>query len=332
MDRMLTGITPSGSIHLGNYVGCIESALSAQSDDMEHLYFIADNHSLIKLQDAQLRQQYIYEVAATWLACGLDPTNTLFYRQSAVPEIMELNWILNTVAAKGLLNRAHAYKDRVAKNEGDNQDPDYGITMGLFCYPVLMAADILAFNARYIPVGKDQVQHLEIARDIAARFNHIYQTEMFVLPEAVVDKNTESIVGLDGRKMSKSYHNTIPLFTTTKKLRKQIMKIVTNSQLPGEPKDPASCNIFNLYQVFATPEEVAALEQAYQAGIGWGEAKERLYQCIEARLAQPRERYFALIEDHAYIDQCLAEGAARARAIAAPILAQVKQKVGLSAA
>ena len=324
--RILTGITPSGTPHIGNYVGAIKPSVENQTGNS--LYFIADLHSLVKLQDAKVRQQYIYEIAASWLALGLDPNKTIFYRQSHVPEIVELNWILSTVAGKGLLNRAHAYKDVVAKNIQDNLDPDAAISMGLFCYPVLMSADILAFNANTVPVGKDQIQHIEIARDIATRFNHVYG-EVFVLPEAHVDEAVQTLPGLDGRKMSKSYDNTIPIFLPSKALRKRIMQIVTNSQLPEEPKSTENCTVFALYRAFATPEQTTEIAKRYASGIGWGEAKQQLFELLDGLLTEPRQRYDALMADTRQIEVLLHQGAERAREIAKPILNQVRRVVGL---
>jgi tryptophanyl-tRNA synthetase len=324
--RTLTGITPSGTPHIGNYVGAIKPSVASQTGNS--LYFIADYHSLVKLQDRKVRQQYIYEIAASSLALGLDPAKTIFYRQSGVPEITELAWILSTLVGKGLLNRAHAYKDVVAKNVQENLDPDMGISMGLFCYPVLMAADILAFNAHKVPVGKDQIQHVEIARDIALRFNHVYG-EVFVLPEAQVDEQSHTLPGLDGRKMSKSYGNTIQLFSSSKQLRKSVMQIVTNSQLPEEPKDPNGCNVFQIYRAFATPAQTAALAQRYEAGIGWGQAKQQLFELLDALLTEPRKTYDALMADTKQIDVILVQGAERARAVMQPILTQVRHAVGL---
>ncbi len=329
-QTILTGITPSGTAHIGNYIGAIKPAIESQNDACQNIYFIADYHSLVKLWDAKARGQHIYDIAATWLALGLDPDKTIFFRQSDVPEVMELTWILTSVASKGLLNRAHAYKDKVAKNIEDKQDPDASITMGLYCYPVLMAADILAFNAHKVPVGKDQIQHLEIARDLAARFNHIYQQELFVLPEAVVDKNTQTILGLDGRKMSKSYNNTIPIFSTSKQLRKAVMKIVTNSQPPEEPKDPNNCTVFSIYQAIASGKDVETLRQRYLTGIGWGDAKQTLFEALDTLLNEPRERYDALINNTAELDKILAAGAAKARAIARPILQQARKIIGIN--
>ena len=334
-QSVLTGITPSGTPHLGNYIGAIKPALAlAEQPHYQARYFIADYHSLVKLWSPAIRQQYIYEGAATWLALGLDPEHTIFYRQSAIPEIMELNWILGTVAAKGLLNRAHAYKAMVDSNyaeatDGMPRDPDAGITMGLFNYPVLMAADILLFDTERVPVGKDQIQHVEIARDIANRLNHIYQQPLLTPPEALVDDSHHTLPGLDGRKMSKSYNNTIPLFAPAKKLRKLIMKIRTNSQGPDEPKDPQPCPIFNLYRHFASDTEVQALAERYRGGIGWGTAKQILFETIDAQVSEAREHYNALIADRSQLDRILARGAEQARDLAAPKLAAIRKAIGI---
>ncbi|MBV54003.1 MAG: tryptophan--tRNA ligase [Coxiellaceae bacterium] len=327
--RVLTGITPSGIPHLGNYIGCIRPALASQNDGHEHLYFIADLHSLIKQWDAKSRQNDILHVAATWLALGLDPKKTIFYRQSDIPEILELNWILTSIAGKGLLNRAHAYKDKVTDNIENKQDADKAITMGLFCYPILMAADILAFNADSIPVGKDQLQHVEIARDIAARFNHVYQQDFFTLPKAMIDEKTQTILGRDGRKMSKSYDNTIPIFLDSKPLRKHIMKIVTNSLMPGEPKSTEGCTLFSIYSAIATPEETEAFRQAYAEGISWGDAKQIVFEYLDQLLEAPRVRYQDLITHPNTVFAHLVEGAHKAQKITAPILAEVRGLVGL---
>ena len=282
MKTVLTGITPSGIPHLGNYIGAIKPSIEqSHHRDQRSMYFIADYHSLVKLWDIVLRQYYIYDIEAAWLALGLDPEYTIFYRQSHIYEIFELNWMLNTITAKGLLNRVHTYKDAVAKNVVDQQqDPDAAITMGLFGYPVLMTANILVFNGDIVPVGKDQVQHMEMARDIATRFNHVYG-EVFHVPAAMIDEHSHTLPGLDGRKMSKSYDNTIPIFLPSKKLRKAIMKIKTNSQLPEEPKDTEGCSVFSLYRAFASAEQTAALAARYQAGIGWGEAKQMLFELLD---------------------------------------------------
>jgi len=326
--RILTGITPTGVPHIGNYIGMYKPALARQDSEHEALYFIADYHSLVKCWEPQARQDFIYQVAASWLALGLDPNKTVFYRQSQVPEIAELSWILSTVAAKGLLNRAHAYKDQVAKNTEAGEDPDHAITMGLFCYPVLMAADILAFNANLVPVGKDQAQHMEIARDIAARFNHVYG-ETFVLPEALIDDTTPTLPGLDGRKMSKSYGNTIPLFEPANRLRKLVMKIKTNSQPPEEPKETEGCTLFEIYRAFASESEVADIKKRYTQGIGWGEMKQILFEKLDQELSGPREKYEALIQDTAGIQKILDQGAQKARDLAAPIFKNVYRNTGL---
>ncbi|WP_442497547.1 tryptophan--tRNA ligase [Methylobacter sp. sgz302048] len=328
---ILTGITTTGTPHLGNYVGAIRPAIAASKDaHVSPFYFLADYHALIKCQEPERVRQSSLEIAATWLALGLDTSNAVFYRQSDVPEIMELTWLLTCVTAKGLMNRAHAYKAAVAENEeGGENDPDRGVTMGLFSYPILMAADILMFNAHKVPVGKDQIQHIEMARDIAGRFNHIYG-EHFVLPEAVVDENAATLAGLDGRKMSKSYNNTIPLFEPEKKLRKLINKIKTNSLEPGEPKDPETCTLFSIYRAFATPLEVAEIRQRYADGIGWGEMKQVLFEHINEQIAPSRERYEALMQAPEHIEQQLQEGAEKARAISVPFIKELRQAVGIS--
>ncbi len=328
-QRVLTGITPSGIPHIGNYIGCIRPALALQNDGREHLYFIADSHSLIKQWDAKARQSDILNVAATWLALGLDPQKTVFYRQSDIPEILELNWILTSIAGKGLLNRAHAYKDKVTENLDKEQDADKAITMGLFCYPILMAADILAFNAEKIPVGKDQLQHIEIARDIATRFNHVYHQTIFALPEAIVDEKAPIIPGRDGRKMSKSYDNTIPIFLDSKPLRKQVMKIVTNSLMPGEPKSTEGCTLFSIYSAIANEEETESLRQAYASGIGWGDAKQVVFEYLDQLLEAPRARYQEYLAHPQTVYAHLEAGAQKARVIATPILADVKAVIGL---
>jgi tryptophanyl-tRNA synthetase len=327
---VLTGITTTGTPHLGNYAGAIRPAIAAsKAHDVAPFYFLADYHALIKCHEPEKVRQSSLEVAATWLAFGLDTANAVFYRQSDIPEIMELTWLLTCVTAKGLMNRAHAYKAAMAENElGNVGDPDKGITMGLFSYPILMAADILMFNAQKVPVGKDQIQHIEMARDIAGRFNHIYG-EHFVLPEAVIDENTATLAGLDGRKMSKSYNNTIPLFEPEKKLKKLINKIKTNSLEPGQPKDPNGCTLFSIYQAFALPSEVAAIRERYAQGIGWGEMKQILFDYINDHLAPARERYEALIQAPDRIEEQLQEGAAKARAISAPFIRELRQAVGI---
>jgi tryptophanyl-tRNA synthetase len=329
--RVLTGITTTGTPHLGNYVGAIKPAIAeSQNPDVQSYYFLADLHALIKSQDPQRIQQSRLEIAATWLALGLDTDNAIFYRQSDIHEIPELTWLLSCVCAKGLMNRAHAYKAAVADNEAVGQsDADRGVTMGLFGYPVLMAADILMFNAHKVPVGRDQIQHIEMARDMAGRFNHIYKGDYFTLPEAIVDEKVEVLRGLDGRKMSKSYDNTIPLFVSEKKLLKLVRKIKTNSLEPGEPKDPDTCTLFQIYSAFATAEESATMRQRYQEGIGWGDAKNEVFEYLNAHLREPRERYEALMNDPAHIEQVLLNGAERARAEANTLMEKLRIAVGL---
>ncbi len=328
---VLTGITTTGTPHLGNYAGAIRPAIAAsKDDDVRPFYFLADYHALIKCQEPERVKQSSLEIAATWLALGLDTSNAVFYRQSDVPEILELTWMLTCVTAKGLMNRAHAYKAAVAENEeAGGKDPDKGITMGLFSYPILMAADILMFNANKVPVGKDQIQHIEMARDIASRFNHIYG-EHFTLPEAVVEDNAATLLGLDGRKMSKSYNNTIPLFENEKKFRKLINKIKTNSLEPGEPKDPEGCTLFGIYQAFAHASEVAEMRHRYAEGIGWGEMKKILFEKINEEIAPARERYQALLDAPEHIEEQLQEGAQKARAIATPFIQELREAVGIS--
>ncbi len=329
MDRVLTGITTTGAPHIGNYVGAIRPAVAARkADDVESFFLIADYHSLVKGENADQVAQSTLEIAASWLATGLD-TESIFYRQSDVPEILELTWILTCMTAKGLMNRAHAYKAAVAENEAsENKDPDKGITMGLFAYPILMAADILIFKANKIPVGKDQIQHVEMARDIAGRFNHRYG-ERLVLPEAVVGESTAVLPGLDGRKMSKSYGNIIPLFAEEKQLRKLIMRIKTNSLEPGEPKDPDTSSLFVIYSAFASPEETEAMRARYAEGIAWGEMKIELFEYINEHLRPAREEYQRLMAAPDHVEDVLQQGARRARDISGPLLAEIRDAVGI---
>ena len=327
--RVLTGITTSGTPHLGNYVGAIRPTVRASRlADVESFYFLADYHALIKTGDPARVQRSTLEIAATWLACGLDPEKVTFYRQSDIPEIPELCWLLTCVTGKGLLNRAHAYKASVDKNTAAGTEPDDGVTAGLFMYPVLMGADILMFNAHQVPVGRDQIQHIEMARDMAASFNHLYG-EHFTLPEAAIDDNVATLPGLDGRKMSKSYDNTIPLFVPREQLRKLIMGIVTDSRLPGEPKSTDGSALFQLYQAFASEAETADLARAYAEGIAWGEAKERLFERLDREIAPMRAVYDELMKDPARIEAVLKAGAAKARATATPFTARLRHAVGL---
>ena len=333
--RVLTGITTSGTPHLGNYVGAIRPALaSAQAADVENFYFLADFHALVKCGDPARVQRSTLEIAATWLACGLDVERNWFYRQSDIPEIPELTWFLTCVAGKGLLNRAHAYKAAVDRNRAEQLDDDAGVTAGLFMYPVLMAADILIFNAHKVPVGRDQVQHIEMARDFAQRFNHLYGQpagrEHFVLPEAAIEEQVATLPGLDGRKMSKSYDNTIPLFAPRNELKKLIAGIVTDSRAPGEAKDTEGSALFQLYQAFASKRETEAFAHDFANGIGWGDAKAKLFERIDAEIAPLREKYEALMAKPGDIEALLRDGASRLRAQhATPTLARLREAVGL---
>ena len=326
--RILTGIKPTGYAHLGNYFGAIKPAIELSKDSSyEAFYFIADYHALTTLKSKAEMQEYFYNIACTWLACGLDPEKVVFYRQSDVPEIFELNWILNNVTPKGLMNRAHAYKAVVEKNIEKNLDHDYGVNMGLYNYPVLMASDILMFNSDLVPVGLDQKQHIEIARDIATNFNKKYG-ETFKLPEEYIEKKFAVLVGLDGRKMSKSYNNTIQLFTTEDVLRKSINKIVTDSKLPGEPK-PLDCTINKLYKLFASPDKQVEFEAKLSQGLGWGEAKKQLFELVNDYVKPMREKYFYYQEHHDVVDKILTIGAKKARTIARKNIQKVRDKIGV---
>jgi tryptophanyl-tRNA synthetase len=327
--RVLTGITTTGTPHLGNYVGAIRPGIASSRDPgIETFFFLADYHALIKCQDPAQVHRSSLEIAATWLALGLDTERAVFYRQSDIPEIPELTWVLNCSAAKGLMNRAHAYKAAVQSNEEQGEDPDFGVTMGLFSYPVLMAADILLFSAQEIPVGRDQIQHVEMARDIAQRFNHNF-AELFTLPEARVDDAVAVLQGLDGRKMSKSYNNTIPLFEPEKRLRKSINRILTNLLEPGEPKDPDDSSVFQIWCAFADQQEIARMRQAFADGIAWGEAKKQLFELINEELKAPRAEYERLIADPGHIEAELRRGAEKARGYSAPLMARVRDAVGI---
>jgi len=327
--RVLTGITTSGTPHLGNYVGAIRPAIEAShSGEFESFFFLADYHALIKCQDADMVHQSTREIAAAWLALGLDTEKVTFYRQSDIPEIPELTWLLTCMTAKGLMNRAHAYKGAVQANIDAGEDEDMAISMGLFSYPILMAADILMFNAHKIPVGRDQIQHVEMARDIAQRFNHHYG-EHFILPEAQVDDNVAVLQGLDGRKMSKSYGNTIPLFLSEKQLKKHINKIQTNLLEPGQPKDPDSSAVFQIWQAFASKSQVQAMRDEFANGIAWGEAKRQLFELVNEQLKEPREKYLQLLENPAEVEAVLRQGADRARQSSSALIADVRRAVGI---
>ena len=328
-QRFLTGITTSGTPHLGNYVGSIRPSVAAsQGANAESFYFLADYHALIKTGEPARIQQSTLEIAASWLAAGLDPERVTFYRQSDIPQIPELTWFLTCVLGKGILNRAHAYKAQVDKNTASGAEPDHDVTAGLFMYPVLMGADILMFKAHQVPVGRDQIQHIEMARDMAKGFNHLYG-EHLVLPEALIEESVATLPGLDGRKMSKSYDNTIPLFAPREQLKKLIGGIVTDSCAPGEPKTVEGSALFQIFQAFASPEEAAVLRQAYQDGIAWGDAKQVVFERIDREIAPMRETYLALMNDPAKIESILLAGAAKARQIATPFMGQLRHAVGL---
>jgi tryptophanyl-tRNA synthetase len=330
MEVVLTGIKPTGQPHIGNYVGAMKPSVAASRDaNVRPYFFLADYHSIGADPDALNRSTL--EVAAAWLAVGLDPAKVLLYRQSDVPEIPELTWILHTMTAKGLMNRAHAYKAAVAENEATpGRDPDQAIMMNLYSYPILMAADILMFKAAKVPVGKDQKQHVEMARDIAQRFNHHFG-ETFVLPEAVIGDAIATLPGLDGRKMSKSYGNVIPLFAPEKALRKLVMKIKTNSLEPGQPKDPSDSALYDIYRAFASDDETAAVRKRYEEGIGWGEMKQLLFERIDAEIAPARAEYERLVANPQEVERILRAGAEAARAMSRPFLAEIRERIGIRA-
>ncbi|MDE2594039.1 MAG: tryptophan--tRNA ligase [Burkholderiales bacterium] len=332
-QRVLTGITTTGTPHLGNYVGAIRPAIAAsRQDGVESFFFLADYHALIKCTDPDRIERSRLEIAASWLAAGLDPARVTFYRQSDIPETTELNWLLTCVTAKGQMNRAHAYKASVDANEAAGEEPDAGVTMGLYCYPILMAADILLFNAHRVPVGRDQVQHIEMARDVAQRFNHVFGAgrDLFVLPEAEIEDSVATLPGLDGRKMSKSYDNTVPLFEGgPKALKDAIARIVTDSRLPGEPKDPDNAHLVTIHDAFASDAVKAAFHADLRAGLGWGDAKQRVVDLIEAHVGPMRARYAELMAHPEQIEEVLQAGAAKARAVATPLLTELRQAVGL---
>ena len=328
-QRFLTGITTTGTPHLGNYVGSIRPSVAASKGvGAESFYFLADYHALIKCGEPERIQRSTLEIAASWLAAGLDPERVTFYRQSDIPEIPELTWLLTCVTGKGVLNRAHAYKASVDKNEAAGNDPDADVTAGLFMYPVLMGADILMFRATQVPVGRDQIQHIEMARDMAKGFNHLYGDHL-VLPEALIEESVALLPGLDGRKMSKSYDNTIPLFSSRTELKKLIAGIVTDSREPGQAKQVEGSALFQSDQAFASEPETTALRQAYADGIGWGDAKNLLFERIDQDIAPMREHYKTLVNDPTKIEAILQAGADKARAFATPLMRELRVAVGL---
>ncbi|GAA1821103.1 tryptophan--tRNA ligase [Planosporangium flavigriseum] len=329
----LTGIKPTGEPHLGNYIGAILPALEL-ADSYESVYFIADYHALTTIRDRDLLRHYTRSVAATWLAAGLDPDRTTFYRQSDIPEIFEMAWVLSCVTGKGLMNRAHAYKAARDRNrEAGREDLDAGVNMGLFNYPVLMAVDILIMDADVVPVGRDQVQHVEYAADIAGAFNSVYGDRFkFKIPAAVIpdEGSAHTLPGTDGRKMSKSYGNTIPLFAPEADLRKMIRRIPTDSAPVEAPKDPDSAAVFTLLERFGEPDVVADTRAGLLAGgMGWGEVKARLTDALIARFAPLRERYETLMAQGSELDDLLAHGADKARKQTRPALERVRDAIGI---
>ncbi|MCL2441226.1 MAG: tryptophan--tRNA ligase [Treponema sp.] len=325
----LTGIKPTGDLHIGNYFGAIKPALEL-AKEYDARYFIADYHALNTMKDPKELNTTIRQVAAGWLASGLDPDKVIFYRQSSIPEVFELTTMLMSFTAKGLMNRAHAYKAAVQENNEKNDDTDAGINMGLFTYPILMAADIIIFDSDIVPVGKDQVQHIEMAQDIAQVINANYGTQILKIPQAGVQEDSAVIPGLDGRKMSKSYNNVIPLFAPEKALRKTIMRITTNSQTVEEPKNPDECQIFQLYKLFTDENEQTSLASVYRAGgMGWGNAKEELFRVVNRCLSPIRERYDAIMADIPALDKILEQGAEKARPIAAATVKRFRKIAGI---
>jgi tryptophanyl-tRNA synthetase len=328
-QRALTGIKPTGEPHLGNWLGAIRPALDL-AKNYDAFYFIADYHALTTVHGGDLMRKYVRDITAAYLAFGLDPKRSVFYRQSDVPEIFELSWILSCFTPKGFMNRAHAYKDFAARNLKAGKDEDAEINMGLFGYPVLMSADILMFNADLVPVGADQIQHVEFARDIAEKFNRNYGEDVFHLPEPRISDAVKTIIGLDGRKMSKSYDNTIPLFLDEKPLQKRINQIVTNSQTPEEPKNPDDCHVFKLHQLLLDEAQENAVRAIYLAGgMGWGQAKKMFFETLNEQLKGPRAEYNRLLADPGHLDAVLAEGRDKARAAAVPLLDKVRTLVGV---
>ena len=326
--RILTGITTTGTPHIGNYLGAIKPALDLVEPDNDSYFFLADYHALIKQNNSNEIEKSVKNVALAWLSSGLDPEKSNFYRQSDIPEVHELTWILNCSASKGLLNRAHAYKSMAAENTQTGNDEDKAINMGLFSYPVLMAADILIFGATHVPVGPDQAQHMEMTRDIAGTFNHTY-SNLLTLPEAII-QNEVSIPGIDGRKMSKSYNNIIPFLSSEKDLDKSISKIVTNSLEPGQPKDTKDCTLFQLYSCFASSDEINEMSQAYKDGIGWGDAKKKLFSIINSEISPIREKYFELNDKPNLLNDLFSEGAQKVRPQAKELVEKLREAVGIN--
>ena len=319
-QRVLTGIKPTGMPHIGNLLGMYRPALAMQ-DRSEGYFFVASYHALTTMRDPQLLRSQTIDVAANWLALGLDPTKSVIWAQRDVPEVCELAWILSCIPSKGMMDKAHAFKDAVAKGRDVN--------IGVYTYPILMAADILAFDSHVVPVGKDQKQHVEMARDMAQRFNHLFG-DTLVVPEPLIRGDAATVPGLDGQKMSKSYNNTIEIFLPPKKLRKKIMSIVTDSKGVDEAKDPEACNVFGLYRLFATTDQQADLAERYRAGgLGYGHAKQALFDVVNEQIAESRDRYDHLIAHPDEVRSILEDGASRARITARATLDRVRSASGL---
>ncbi len=325
----LTGLKPSGSPHIGNYLGMLKPSLEL-AEKFQALYFIPDYHALTTVRDRKQLADLTYQAAATWLALGLNPDEEIIYRQSDIPEVFELAWALSCFTTKGLLNRSHAYKAIVDDNIAAGREEDKNINVGLFTYPVLMAADILLFGTHFVPVGLDQQQHLEITRDVALTFNKNYG-DVLTIPEAVIRKEVMTIPGIDGRKMSKSYNNVIPIFAPPDQVLKPVKRIVTDSKRPEEPKDPDECNIFAIYRHLADADAVDAKRKLYlEGGLAYGAMKEELFELLEATFSDKRDRYNALMDNLDELDKILETGAEKARDIARPILAKVRKAVGVN--
>ena len=330
LKKILTGIKPTGQVHIGNYVGAIKPSLElSQQANISSYLFIADSHSLTLQPPAKNLKHSIYQIASAWLACGLDPNKVFFYCQSDIPELFELHWILSCITPKGLMNRAHSYKAKRDQNlKLGKKDLDDKVNMGLYNYPILMGADILLFSPHQVPVGGDQVQHLEMTRDIAQKFNHIYKSNLFTIPKALI-REQKILPGLDGRKMSKSYNNEIPLFLESKKLQKLIRKIKTDSLPAEEPKDTTNCLIFQIYTHFASLEEIQNLKERYAKGIGWGEAKDILFHKLEDYFKDKKAIYDHYISQPLELEKILKTGSEKVREEAQDFLKQVKKTVGL---
>ncbi len=325
----LTGLKPTGPPHIGNYLGMLKPSLEL-AEKFQALYFIPDYHALTTVRDRKKLTNLTYQASATWIALGLNPDETIFYRQSDIPEVFELAWVLSCFTAKGLLNRSHAYKAIVDDNTAEGREEDKNINVGLFTYPVLMAADILLFGTHFVPVGLDQQQHLEITRDVAMVFNKTYG-DILTIPEAVIREEVMTIPGIDGKKMSKSYNNVIPIFAPSNEILKRVKRIVTDSLRPEEPKDPDACNIFAIYQHFADADAVAAKRKRYlEGGLAYGAMKQELFELLEASFSDKRDRYNDLMDNTDELDRILKTGAEKARAIAIPILAKVRKAIGVN--